>query len=480
VYEDSDSRPGLQRDLNEYLEIPLRRPFYVLVPTVVLTIAAVAYSFTVSKLYQSSTLIMVETQKVPASFVPDMASQSIADRMQTVKQEILSRTRLERVLEEVDPYPDAMGRRPLSSVIDNMRDDIKIVTKGRDAFTIEYVHQVPEMAQRVADRLATLFIQEVSQARSQQVSEASAFIASQVEEAALALEAKEKTLRDFKQRHMGTLPDQLNANLSTLQRLQLEHQAASESLRAARDRQVVVERNLADQVRATATVGGDPVTELPRLQNELASLRARYTDEHPDVQAMVAQIERMKRALADAPPQVAQNITDPAVLAARQQLDQVRLEVKALAEQKTNLESRMAQIQLRVDQVPAREQELLGLAREYEHLQRNYDQLIEKKLGAEMAAKLERRWQGDHFRMLDPATVPERPVYPNKMLFLLMGLVAGFCLGVGLAVLAELLDHSIKSLNELEALVPRPVLVSIPFVDTTPSRTIIGRMFRRG
>jgi polysaccharide chain length determinant protein (PEP-CTERM system associated) len=457
-----------QRSFNDYVEIPLRRPWRVLIPTVLLTCGAVAFSYSLSEMYESSTFILVEAQKVPDSVVTDMAPSSIADRMQTVKQEILSRTRLERVLEEQQPYPDD-GHQSISSLVEKMREDVRIATKGRDAFILSYVHPDPAMAQRVADSLATLFIQDVSRSRARQVTEASDFIASQVEEAALVLEAKEKTLRAFKERHMGSLPDQLGANLSTLQRLQLEDQAASESLRGARDRLVLVEQNLAAQIRTASMSGTDPAAELSVLQSELATLRARYTEQHPDVQTLLERIVHLKEALATAPPSDVANGSDPTVVAARQQHQKAALEVEALVEQKAAVQKRMAQIQWRVDQVPAREQELLSLTREYEQLQLNYNELLAKKMAADMAARLEQRWKGAYFRILDPASMPERPVSPNRLLFLIVGLIGGLSVGLGLAVAGELLDHSIKNVNELEALFASPVLASIPPIEEPPS-----------
>jgi polysaccharide chain length determinant protein (PEP-CTERM system associated) len=309
---------------------------------------------------------------------------------------------------------------------------------------------------------------------------ASDFMAAQVEEAGLALETKDKALRLFKERHMGSLPDQLPANLATLQRLQLEHQTVTESLRAARDRQVVVEKNLADQVRVSSSAGTDPVSELPQLQSELATLRAKYTDEHPEVQALKARIDRLSKALSSTEPAERSSLSDPAVVAARQQVQQVQLEVSNLATQRDDLARQIAELQARVDRVPANEQELQNLTREYGQLKLNYDTLLQRRLAAGMAEKVEKRWRGEHFRILDPAFLPERPFYPNRMLFLLAGLLGGLGLGIGLAFGAEALDHSIKSVEELAALVGYPVLASVPHFDALPDEEGGRGLFSRG
>src|SRR5262249_16856986 len=145
----------------------------------------------------------------------------------------------------------------------------------------------PRMAQKVANRLAQLFIEETVQSRKQQVGEAYQFIESELEDAKRELEKREEALRRYKEEHMGTLPEQRTATPSTLQRLQLEQQAVSESLRAAMDRVVTLESGGA----ARSSPGlADPRAELNTLRAHLSTLRTRYTDEHPDVRALLIQI----------------------------------------------------------------------------------------------------------------------------------------------------------------------------------------------
>ncbi len=474
------TRPMPKRDVLYYLEVPLRRRLLFFVPVVCVSAFAVAFSYSQPKLYRSSTLILVESQKIPDTVVPEAQAASITDQLQTLKQEVLSRTRLERIVKELNPYPEDAGKRSLSRIVEGMRDDITISVKGRDAFIIGYANTDPRKARDVAGRLATLFIEETTVERGRQAEAASDFMASQVEESALALEAKDKALRQFKERHMGSLPDQLQTNLATLQRLQLEQQTVTESLRAARDRQVVVEKNLADQMRVSASSGTDPVSELPQLQSELASLRGKYTDEHPDVQALRARIARIESALSTTAPAERAALSDPNLVAARQQVQQVQLEIQALGAQRDDLAKRIAEIQARVDRVPANEQELQNLTREYGQLKVNYDALLQKRLAAGMAEKVEQRWRGEHFRILDPAYLPERPFYPNRMLFTLAGMMAGLAIGLGLAFGAEALDHSIKSAEELSSLLGYPVLISLPDFASLPGEDKIGRVFGRG
>ena len=237
----SERPPGYSmRELQRLAEAPLRRPWLVVVPFVLSVVAAVAASFLLPPRYRSSTLILVAPEQMPANFVPQMSTERVARRLQTLRQEVQSRTRLETVAREFDPY-GLLGKKPLIDTIERMRDAITVSVKGNDAFTIEFEHQDPKMAMLVADRLTTLFMEEVVGSRERQVSTAYEFIEKQLQDARQQLEEKEEALRQYKEQHMGQLPEQVQANLSTLQRLQLEQQTVADSLRKATDAQLLLE-----------------------------------------------------------------------------------------------------------------------------------------------------------------------------------------------------------------------------------------------
>ena len=450
------SEPSSDRtSILEYLQIPLRRPWHVAIPFVAVTLLAVGFSLTITKTYTSSTLILVESDKVPESFLNEGTRDAAAarPRLQTIRQEILSRTRLERILEEINPYPERTGKAPLTSIVEGMRGSIAINVKGNDSFSLEYTHRDPKMAQAVTARLATLFIEESSQARKTQVEVTGEFIESQLTEARQKLEEKEKALRQYKESRMGRLPEQTGANLAILQRLQLEQQSVSDSLRSARERAMLVERGLSTSGGAAAA--NDPAAELAAARNELAALRARYTDEHPDVKAVQARVSRLEKQVAG---RSQSNQGDA-------QLEQARAEVRHLEGKLADVDRRIAMFQGRVEETPRTEQELATLTRDYQQLNQNYLDLLRKKMDAQMAERLQDKWKTDNFRILDPAYLPERPVSPNRWLFLWGGMLAGLFAGLGASLAAEMMDPTIKSLREVEALLPFPVLAALPHLD---------------
>jgi len=447
------------REIQRLAEAPLRRPWLVIVPFVLSLGIAVGLSFVLPPRYSSSTLILVAPEQLPPNLVPQVSTERAARRLQTLRQEIESRTRLETIARELDPY-GTLGKEPLIDTIERMRAGVTMSVKGNDAFSITFEHRDPKMAMLVADRVTTLFMDEVAGARERQVSTAYAFIEKQLEDARQQLEQKEKALREFKELHMGQLPEQVQANLATLQRLQLEQQMVAESLRKATDAVLLMESTSSPAYAAPgAPAAPDSLSALRAL---MAQLKTRYTDEHPDVRALQGRIDALEKAAANAPPDAP--VTDPAAAAAQLRLREARLEVQAQRERLADVDRRIASFQNRVEAAPRREQEVLGLMRDYQKLNENYSALLSKKLDAEMASRLEQQQKGQQFRVLDPAYLPERASFPDRGLFALAGALVGILLGVGLAVTIDVLDPTMKDAESVATAFSFPVLAVIPYV----------------
>lgn len=445
----------------EYLEIPLRRRKLVLIPTALTLAAAVGASFALPKKYRSSTLILVEASRAPDAFMTKANTDQSSKRLNTITQEVLSRTRLERVIQELDPYSGSLS----SSMVEQMRSNISIDVKGNDAFNITFSHTDAHKSQAVAQRLATLFIEEGAQSREEQVEGAVEFLDTQLLDARKELEAKEAGLRALKEQKMGSLPEQTQANLATLQRMQLEQQSLDLNLRLARDRLQTLEKSLAERkLTSASSTATDVPTELLQLQTELTSLRSRYTEEHPDVRAVVARIARLEKQLAQQPTNSAAMV-DAGTATTRGHIEQAQIEIRQLETKQADLGRQVAGYQARVEQAPRTEQEIASLTRDYEKLRENYQLLLTKKLEAQMAERLEKRWKGERFRILDPANLPDVPYSPNRVAFFVGGLLGGLLLGLAMAVAAEFLDNSVKSVRDVETELPFPVLVSVPDLD---------------
>jgi polysaccharide chain length determinant protein (PEP-CTERM system associated) len=465
-------------EFRRLVEAPLRRPLYVLLPPIVTLAIGLALSFLLPKRYSSSTLILVAPEKLPENFIQTVATERTTRRLQTMQQEILARTRLERVVRELDPYR-TLDKEPIVRAIERMRSATVVRVKGTDAFSIEFEHPQAQMAMLVADRLTTLFMEEVVGSRERQVTDAYQFIDSELEEARQQLERKEKSLREFKERNMGSLPEQMEANLQRLQGLQLEQQVASDALRKAIDHLTLLETGVSP-ASASGASGPTGLSDLDQARQQLAQLRTRYTDVHPDVQALVARVGELEKAQAikaGLAVDAGSSAANASALLAKSRLEEARAEVNNLKARLVELSKKIAAFQNRVEQTPRIEEEQRSLMRDYQKLSDNYQTLLGKRLEAQMSRKLESRWKGEQFRIVDPAFLPETPSYPNPLLFSAGGLLIGLALGLGAALLADFMDQSIKDLGDLETTFAFPVLAVIPYVSGRKVRTRRRRRF---
>lgn len=480
----------------EYLDILRFRWYGVVIGVVLGAIGSQIAVRVVPEQFVSRTVVLVETDKIPDRFIPRITT--APDRLRTIHEEILSRTRIERILDDMNPYPE-LADAPRAEVVDMIRSRTGIGLRGREAFTVEYTDTNPERAQLMASRLASLFIEQASGDRATQAIDANDFIQKQLDETRRDLESVESRLGAIKIRNMGMLPNQLEANLATLQRFELERQSLQSQIRSSVDRRTLIERQLSLQMQMSEpeaqlvgelpTGGAAPASEpstLGQLRQYLAMLRGRYTDEHPEVQATLARIERMEQEappVAPSPieaPSVASSETEPDSLTApvdeptsfsadimvtdlRAQLASANQDIRMMESQYAQLQQKISEYQARVERIPQVEQELQALERDYKLFSSYYSELLSRKLEAQTAGAVERKWQ-EQFSIIDPAQVPTSADYPKASLFLLAGLAAGLGAGAVGAFLLEVLDPSVKSLRELESLMPYPVLLTLPQV----------------
>jgi len=464
--------PG--RDPLEYFEAPLRHPLAMWLPFTVVLAIALLLAFAFPRKYRSATLILVEPNKVPDYFVTPMASETVEKRLQTIRQVILSRTRLEAVVQEIDPYPE-LAKVPRGVVVEAMRRAIQIRVQGNDSFAIEYVNRDPHKAARVTNRLAEQFISDTKYLRETMTEQTFSFIESNLEDARRTLEAREVALRQLKQQYWGALPEQLDTSLRLLAQLQFEQQTLGENLRTLDTRRTSLERALVEQRQAgreAPAAGPDARSQLLKLEVQYAALRDRYTEEHPDIRALRLRMSRLQQQI-DQPttePAGPRADADPEVLALHRSLQQVEAEITAFNSRREGLDRRIVDLQARIEKTPGVEQELTELTRDYQQLRENYLALLRKDNEARMARKMEEHWQGSYFRILDLAQASERPIRPYGLMFGMGGLVAGLLAGLTCALAADFLDHSVKSRRELETLVPAPVLVMIPHLGVVGRR----------
>lgn len=462
--------------------------------------------------YKSETTILIEQQKVPEHYVVPNVSVDLQDRLQSLSQQILSRTRLLAIIDKFQLYPNRRGKTDPDSLVERMRKDIDIeLVRGQkqddlSAFKISYSASDPLMAQQVAGELTSLFINENLKNREELSVQTTAFLESQLQDAQKSLNAQEQRLREFKSKYLGELPEQLQSNLQILTGLQARLQTATDALNQAQQQRLYLQslqsqyKAITAQTTAVAPADGQggPVTlpaieqHLTQLNSQLSELSAKYTPQHPDVIRLkneIASTEKLKKqfeadlASGDKNKKtgtgtvVVGNLqTANPILQVEGQLEANKLEIANRQKEIKSLEADIEDYQHRLNLTPVREQEFAAITRDHDQSQKNYESLLARKLQSEEATNLERRQQGETFRVLDPPNLPQKPYSPNRLIFCLGGIAVGLALGLGLALLLELLNPRVHCEADLRQPGAAPFLVSIPRLATAAER---GQQRRR-
>ena len=487
--------PGQTYRFEDLLSIAWRGKWTAVAMFAVITAATLAVTARMPNRYKSETLILVVPQRVPESYVRSTVTTRIEDRLQSLQQEILSRSRLERVIRHLDLYAEERRTGLMEDIVERMRTAITVQTVRGDAFRVSYIADDPRVAQSVTERLASLFIEENVREREVLAQGASEFLQSQLDSARKQLIEQEKKLEAYRLQHAGELPSQSASNVGAVQTIRMQLQTLAESINRDRDRHFLLERQLGELTSASAGAAVLPATgadaagraeaapldvQLAEAANLLAAQEARYKADHPDVirqKRIVARLEKALEAERAAPAGGAGSAGTPQRDSrADRRAQAVRAEMEFLARQlsakqveEARLRDEMALYQARLEAAPIRESELTELTRDYETLQELYRGLLAKREDSKVAANLERRQVGEQFRVLDPARVPERPYSPNRLQLNLMGAAFGLVLGLGMLAVREYRDSSFKTEDEIRSRLSLLVIASIP--DVTPRRS---------
>ncbi len=483
-----------QPDLNSIFGFIRRRRLQFLVPLFCGWLLIWGASWILSAKYRSSTLILVEEPTMPENYVAPNISDDMQARLESMTQQILSRTRLLVIIDKLHLYA---GTPSPDDRVEAMRKDIGVDlvrnTKNSNitAFKVNYTAKDPHMAQAVTSELTSLFITENLKTREREAEGTTSFIQKQLDDARASLAEQEAKVKQFEGQHLGEMPTQQASNLQILAGLQAQLQSEQDALNTAKQQraylQAMVEQERAAQSKTlsgTGNAGGstDLTTidqQLEKMRAQLAELSSRYTDNYPDVQSVKSQIAKaevtrarvvaaMKQRSADpkAEESSPSGVVDPAQGAAfRQlqgQLQANQVEIGNREKSITELNGRIGQYQGRLNLAPATEQQLADLTRGYEQSKANYDDLLKKRDQSQMATSMEQMQQGERFTMLDPPSLPLKPDFPNHLKFFGIGLGVGFALGLVVAGAFEFLDDRLHSEDEIKGLLPVLVLSEIP------------------
>lgn len=492
--------------LKRFWRVVVRHRYPVLGIWLLSMIVAGLVAYGLPNVYASSTMILVEPQKVPEDYVRATVTANIQERLKTISQQILSRTQIRHAViqYELEPSPTFLSlvlerlrldRVPMirraaerlglyggddpdantDRLVDRLKDRVEVSVVGRQAFSVTYRGYDPMQVMQVTNAMSGMFISENLRQRESMAEGTTEFLASQLEKAREELEAQEAALQEFKKQHMGSLPGQLETNLRTLDRLQMDMQRIDTSLAAlsqerlfAQGEMLEAERQFSERLaEADGPPGGNEqlAQQLVQASERLADLKVRYTDQYPEVIELTRQVEELRarvKAQGDDPDAVIKTPGGPVARQFALRLERIKAEVNSLERQRRNVEAEVQALKERVEATPGVEQDLQKLQRDHGIMQENYRGLLEKQMDATLAESLERRQKGEQFRVIDPANLPVVPDSPNRILIFLVGLVGGLGAAMGIFIGIELVAPRFHVREDVTEVLGLPVLAVIP------------------
>lgn len=475
----SYTEPELAVGKEAAVEVWRRRKWLAVLVFVPVVAGAISLTLSLPDIYRATATVLVERQEVSEAFVRRSVTAELETRIQTIQQRVMSRERLADLITRMDLYPELRRVVPLEALVERMRKEIQPQFKaveqstGRSAmiaFSLSYSGRDPQRVAEVANTLAAFYGEENATTRERQAEQTATFLQQQLAEVKRDLDEQERRASEFALLHTDELPEQLQANLAALDRLNTQLRLNSEYQIRAIDRRerleadAAFEREQAGRRYVAPTAPADsPAARLARLQGEFAVLRRRYSDLHPDMIRIKADIAALEAevgrphtngAAAAAP------AADPAERLTRA-IHEVDRELSSLRQEEGELRRMIGEYEARVASTPRRQHERQQLSRGYEMTKERYQTLLKRYEDAQLAARLEQGQSVEHFRVLDPAIPPRAPVAPNRPWLMFMGLAAALALAAAAVVIAERVDTTFHSADDLRAFIGASPLATI-------------------
>jgi len=522
-----------------YMEMIRRRLPSGLLVFALFLLVALGLALGLPAIYKSRAVVLIEAQEIPQDMVRSMVTSFADQRLQVISQRVLTNSNLGGIIQKFDLYQAERKKNPLEVVLQKMRKDIIVAPISADvvdpkqgkavqatiAFEMSYQNRSPEIAQRVANEIVSLLLNENLKQRTETSTDTLGFLSAEAEKLGATVSELEQRLASFKKTNSESLPELSSLNLELMNRSEADISALDGQLRSLDQQRVYLESELAQQKPVTQLVSetGErilgPADRLKVLESEFVPLAARYGDKHPDVMAKRREIEslkaqvgagnsgselalRLQRVQADygetlkkyspdhpdvkrlarqvdslqaelakagrSAPAVASGASpdNPAYIQLKARLDATAGDIASLQSQRATLKAKIANLEQRITSAPETEREYRGLARDYEIAQRKYQEVLAKKQEAELANNLESKQRGERFSLIEPPMIPEQPSKPNRRMIGLLGLFLSLGAGVGAGALLESIDSRIYGRAGVVRLLGVPPLAVIPVLDT--------------
>jgi len=531
-------------DIQQYWEIIKRRKFHIILPAVAVFCLSVIIAFVLPPVYKSMGTILIEAQEIPEDIVRTTVTGYVEERLQMINQVVMSRRKLLEIINRFGLYEDLKDRYTAEEIIEKMRKDITMETiqtevvnprSGRPgsatiAFSLSYEGKDPEKVDQVANVLCSFYLEENLKNREKKAETTFQFWEGQLEKLRSDILDTESKIAEFKQKNISVLPELMQVNLQTMERLQRDISTKEEQIKTLQNRKIYLEGQLAtiEPIRYTVNLAGrrvmTPREELEALRSEYLGLRATHSEEHPDIISLKKKVEAMesevitREELRNRSEELHNKETQlalisrkfsskhPDVIKLKKEVAGLKAEVSELSEKQfamkagdekpenpsyINLQTQITSTQLDMDSIqkqlklskegyrdyqrrveitPQVEQQYRALERDYANVQVQYKETMNRLMAAREARGLEESRMGEKFTLVDPPITPEKPDRPNRLAILLIGVVLAIGAGVGFGSMFEYMDQSVYRATELAQVAGYPVLAVIPYLETSQDR----------
>ncbi len=476
----------------DYLSILNRRKWALILPFILIVTASIVTALMLPSIYKSSATILIEQREIPAEYVTSSMTTYAEQRMQIIKQRVLTSRELQGLIKQFELYQKLREKKTIDEIVSKMRNQISLNPinvevadrrSGRTAtaaiaFSLSYEGEEPSKVQRVVNTITTLFLREDLKVRTDQASSTHEFLKEEKERIEIRLAEYENKLAIFKKENANSLPELFQMNMQMLDTIERNTERAKESLRNAIEKKEELEDQLGNTpMDLDSTVGrpdlkDDDERRLEALKMELINLKTKFSDLYPDVKKLKEEIKELsakvnfKKAEADLIKEDDKTVKNPAYVTLSSRFAGLKSDIGSIGKQIDDLNKQAVVYRMRISATPSVEEKYNAILTERNSLNSKYNEMQGKMMEAKVAQGLESKQKGERFTLIESALFPEKPFKPNRLAIALIGVVLGFGAGVGLASIIEFSDTSFRSAESLEKITGYPVLTVIPVIVT--------------
>ena len=471
---------------NDYLAIFRRRLLLIVLSIALISTLAIIVAVIIPPVYQSAGTILIESQQIPTDLVQASVTTFADERIEVIKQRVMTRDNLIKIIDKYHLYEKNRKTMTVSELTDLLRDNISVDLLSADvkntqkskttiAFKVSFDGRYPDVTSKVANELVTLFLDENIKSRTKRAIETTEFLSQEADKLQLELEKIENQVADFKQKNASALPEYKDIQTSSYQGTLSALSGVERDYKATQDELASLDIDL---TAAKAGIGsnssansfGGPAAELEKLKTEYAKLSGVYKENHPTLRALKNKIETLEKAGStpdtDTKSAPVSQTTNLMVAKVQAKINSAKSRLASLSQQRASLQAKLGQQERQIMQSPQVERSLFSLQRDYESAKKKYEEVRFKENSAKISESLEQENKAERFALIEPPSLPDKPIKPDRLKIIVMGIFLSFAFAGGLVMLLESLNKRIRGADALTAFMQEAPLVVIPYIQT--------------